>query len=70
MLAGGGLKSGIVVGSSTRGGEVPLDRPVHFSDVVATIYHQMGVSATEMLRDPLNRPIPVLDGGRPIAELI
>ena len=70
MLAGGGLRSGVVVGSSTRGGDLPLDRPIHFSDVVATIYHQLGVASSEMLRDPLNRPIPVLDGGRPIAELM
>ena len=70
MLAGGGLRSGVVVGSSTRGGDLPLDRPIHFSDVVATIYHQLGVPMNEMLRDPLNRPIPVLDGGRPIAELM
>jgi hypothetical protein len=70
MLAGGGLRSGIVLGSSTRGGEVPLDRPTHFSDIVATMYQQLGVSASEMLRDPLNRPIPVLDRGRPINELL
>jgi hypothetical protein len=70
VLAGGGLRSGIVLGSSTRGGEMPLDRPTHFSDVVATIYHQLGVRADEVFRDPLNRPIPVLDGGRPIAELL
>jgi uncharacterized protein (DUF1501 family) len=70
MLAGGGLRSGVVVGSSTRGGDLPLDRPIHFNDVVATIYHQMGVPMNEMLRDPLNRPIPVLDGGGPIAELM
>jgi len=49
---------------------VPLDRPTHFSDIVATIYHQLGVAANELLRDALNRPIPVLDGGRPIAELL
>jgi hypothetical protein len=70
VLAGGGLRSGIVLGSSTRGGEMPLDRPTHFSDVVATIYHQLGVRTDEVFRDPLSRPIPVLDGGRPIAELL
>jgi hypothetical protein len=69
MLAGGGLRSGVVLGSSTRGGDLPLNRPTHFSDVVTTIYRQLGVPMDEMLRDPLNRPIPVLDGGRPIAEL-
>jgi uncharacterized protein (DUF1501 family) len=70
MLAGGGLRSGVVLGSSTRGGDLPLDRPTHFSDIVATIYQQLGVSTNEMLRDSLNRPIPVLDGGKPIAELL
>ena len=69
LLAGGGLRSGVVLGSSTRGGDQPLDRPTHFSDVVATIYQQLGVPTNEMLRDSLNRPIPVLDNGRPIAEL-
>jgi hypothetical protein len=69
VLAGGGLRSGVVLGSCTRGGEVPLDRPTHFSDVVATIYQQLGVAANETFRDLANRPIPVLDGGRPIAEL-
>jgi uncharacterized protein (DUF1501 family) len=70
LLAGGGLRSGVVLGSSTRGGDLPLDRPTHFSDVVATIYQQLGVPTNEMLRDSLNRPIPVLDGGRPIAEML
>jgi hypothetical protein len=69
VLAGGGLRPGVVLGSSTRGGDLPLDRPTHFSDVVATIYQQLGVPTHEPLRDPLNRPIPVLAGGRPIAEL-
>ena len=43
MLAGGGLKRGVVVGSSTRAGDVPLDRPIHFNDVLATIYRQLGI---------------------------
>lgn len=70
MLAGGGLKSGVVVGASTRTGELPLDRPVHFGDIVSTIYRQLGVSTDEIFRDNLDRPIPVLDGGKPIDELL
>jgi hypothetical protein len=70
MLAGGGLKSGVVVGSSTRAGDVPLDRPTHFNDVLATIYHQLGVSSTEVFEDSLGRPLPVLAHGLPIAELL
>ena len=70
MLAGGGLKSGVVVGSTTRGGDLPLDRPIHFNDVLATIYHQLGISTTEVSNDALGRPVPVLAHGSPIKELV
>ncbi|MCE9604679.1 MAG: DUF1501 domain-containing protein [Planctomycetia bacterium] len=70
MLAGGGLKKGVVVGASTRAGDVPLDRPIHFNDVLATIYHQLGVSTSEVLHDSLGRPFPVLAHGEPIRELL
>ena len=69
MLAGGGLKRGVVVGSSTKAGDVPLDRPLHFNDVLATIYHQLGVPTNATFYDALNRPIPVLAHGQPIREL-
>jgi hypothetical protein len=70
FLAGGGLKSGIVVGSSTRAGDVPKDRPVQFNDVLATIYHQLGVPTDAVFHDQLGRPNPVLAKGTPIEELI
>ena len=70
MLAGGGLKRGLVVGSSTRAGDVPLDRPIPFNDVLATIYHQLGVPTDEVFYDNLNRPFPVLQSGQVIPELV
>jgi len=70
MLAGGGLKRGVVVGSSTKAGDVPLDRPIHFNDVLATIYRQLGVPTNATFHDALNRPIPVLAHGQPIRELL
>lgn len=70
FLAGGGLKSGVVVGESTRNGDVPLERPVPFNDVLATIYHQMGVRTDEMFYDQQGRPSPLLSSGVPIHELI
>jgi hypothetical protein len=70
FLAGGGLKSGVVVGESTRNGDVPLERPVPFNDVLATIYHQMGVRTDEMFYDQQGRPSPLLSSGIPIHELI
>ena len=70
VLAGGGLKSGVVLGSSTRDGDLPNDRPVPFNDVLATIYHQLGVPTDTVFHDQLGRPNPVLAAGTPIAELI
>ena len=70
MLAGGGLKRGVVVGASTKAGDIPLDRPIPFNDVLATIYHQLGISTQAVFNDQLNRPIPVLAHGQPIRELL
>jgi hypothetical protein len=70
MMAGGGLKKGVVVGSSTKAGDLPLDRPIHFNDVLSTIYHQLGVPTDEVVTDALGRPFPVLAHGQPIRELV
>lgn len=70
MLTGGGLKRGLVVGSSTKAGDTPLDRPIHFNDVLATIYRQLGVPTDALTYDQLNRPFPVLAQGEPIRELL
>lgn len=70
MMTGGGLKRGVVLGSSTQAGDVPLDRPIHFNDVLATIYHQLGMPIEGEFRDALNRPFTVLPSGTPIRELI
>ena len=70
MLAGGGLKRGVVVGSSTKAGDVPKDRPTPFNDILATMYRQMGVPADEVFHDLLGRPFPYLPSGRVIGELI
>ncbi|MCC7420587.1 MAG: DUF1501 domain-containing protein [Planctomycetaceae bacterium] len=69
MLTGGGLKRGQVLGTSTANGENPNDRPVHFNDVLATIYQQMGIPTDRVFPDAFGRPIPILYEGRPIPEL-
>jgi hypothetical protein len=57
LLAGGGMKTGQVIGSTTRYAESAKDRPVHFQEVYATLYHNLGL-------DP--RTCTVTDlGGRP-----
>ncbi len=70
LLAGGGMKTGQVIGQTNRLGEVPRDRPITFQNVFATLYHNLGVSPTTTLADRGNRPMPLLDTFEPIRELI
>lgn len=69
MLTGGGLKRGQFIGTSTANGENPNDRPVHFNDVLATIYQQLGIATDRVFADPFGRPVPILYEGRAIPEL-
>jgi uncharacterized protein (DUF1501 family) len=70
FLAGGGVRGGRIVGSTDRRGEAPLDRPVSVGDLHATIYHCLGVDATQHFLDHAGRPTPVLDSGEVIRELL
>lgn len=69
MLTGGGLKTGQVLGTSNARAEIPHDRPIHYNDVLATIYRQLGV-ATDRVFMHAGRPVPILYHGTPIPELI
>jgi hypothetical protein len=69
VMAGGGLKAGQVLGTSNKNGEVPHDRPIHFNEVLATIYQQLGV-ATDRVHYDAGRPVPVLYDGAAIPELL
>jgi hypothetical protein len=71
LLAGGGMRTGQVIGSTNRLGEVPQDRPVHYQDVFATLYHQLGIDVkTATIPDHTGRPQYLLDRHEPIRELI
>lgn len=70
MLAGGGLKRGMVLGTSSPKGEIPQTRPIHFNDILTTMYHQMGIPADRVFHDQFARPFPIVDGGVLIPELI
>jgi hypothetical protein len=57
MLAGGGLRHGQVVGATNRLGEHPIERPVHFQEVFATLYRALGVDIDHLtLPDLRGRP--------------
>jgi hypothetical protein len=70
MMAGGGIKRGYVFGESDRTGSLPLSRPVTPADVVATIYHALGISKDHELHDNLNRPFPVVPAGDVITDIL
>lgn len=69
-FAGGGVQGGRVVGASDPIGAVPADRPTPPGDVVATIFHSLGLDLQAHLPGPGGRPFPLVDiGSREIREL-
>jgi hypothetical protein len=70
LLAGGGMRTGQVVGATNRLGEVPKDRPVTFQDVFATLYRNLGIDPTTTVPSQVGRPMHLLDSFEPIRELI
>jgi hypothetical protein len=70
LLAGGGLRVGQVIGSSTAKGEVPKDRPITPYDVLATMYRHLGIDPSTTFNDHAGRPQPLLNEGTVIAELV
>jgi hypothetical protein len=70
LVAGGGLRAGQVIGSTTRWGEEPRSRPVHFRDVFATLYQRMGIDvSTTQFTDLAGRPQYLVGNHRPLPEL-
>ena len=72
LLAGGGLRSGQILGETDRGGGVPISRPVHVQEVFATLYRTLGIDVNAIKIPDFNgRPRYLVDENRqPIAELI
>ncbi len=71
MLAGGGMTTGQVIGETNRLAEEPISRPVHFQDVIATLYHNLGIDTAHTTIPDLNgRPQYVAETHQPIRELV
>jgi hypothetical protein len=70
LLGGGGLKGGLAVGSTTARGEEPRERAVGPGDVLATLYHVLGIDTTRQFTDRSGRPHAILSRGRAITELV
>ena len=70
LLGGGGVKGGLVVGSTNRLGEAPQERPLRPGDIHHTIFHVLGVDPGTQFVNHAGRPIPAIDHGAVIHELV
>lgn len=70
VAAGGGISGGQVVGSTTPDGGYPDDRPLRPIDLIATIYHKMGIPPNTVLNDLQGRPWEIAAEGNVIRELL
>lgn len=68
-LSGGGLRMGQVVGESTERAERPRTQPIGPQDLMATVFHVLGIPTNLHYNDPTGRPMPMINGGRVISEL-
>ncbi len=71
FLAGGGMRLGQMIGSTSKDAGDAKDRPVHLQEIFATLYHNLGINVTNaLLRDPNGRPQYLVDKRKPIEELV
>lgn len=69
FLAGGGIRPGQVYGSSDRNGAYPRLNPAHPYELIATVYHALGIDQATEYRDNLHRPRRLVEHGGPILGL-
>lgn len=70
MLAGGGIKGGLVYGSSDATATEPEFDPVNPEDLATTMYQQLGIIADKELMAPGDRPMEIVDGGQVIKGIL
>lgn len=71
LLAGGGLDVGQVVGSTDKTAAYAEDRPIHYRDVLATVYDRLGIDPHAFVRDVEDRPVRIMpEDASPIREIL
>lgn len=70
LLAGGGMNTGRIVGETDKHGERATGRPLSPSNVLATLYHVLGIDLNQTLPDHAGRPQFLLEDREPIRELL
>lgn len=71
LFAGGGMNVGQVIGTTDKSAAYAETNAVHFRDVLATIYWNLGIDPHEFFRDATDRPVQALpESAQPIRELV
>ena len=71
LLAGGGMKTGQVIGATDKIAGEAVSRPVRFGELFATLYHNLGIDVRQQqLTGPNGRPMYLLERTEPIHELV
>ena len=70
LLAGGGIKGGMIYGASAATAGEPDSAPVEPQDLATTVYNQLGIVADKELMAPGDRPIEIVDGGKVLSKII
>ncbi len=69
VVAGAGVPRGSVIGATNRQGSAPGERPLKVEDFFCSVYTKLGINPHKELLTPEGRPVAIVNGGRPIAEL-
>jgi hypothetical protein len=70
LVAGGGLKMGQAIGSSSARGEYPKDKPYRVPQVLSALYHAVGIDPSMTFPNGSGRPMYILDERQPVTELL
>jgi hypothetical protein len=70
IFAGGGTKPGQVIGATDKTASAPITEPVGVPDLLRTVLGQLGVDTTKVYYTPQGRPVPIVDGGKVIKDLV
>lgn len=70
ILAGGGIRRGVVVGASDETASYPTTQPYGIQDLLRTVFHLLGVDADQVHHTPTGRPVPIVNGGHRIDEVL
>jgi len=70
LFAGGGIARGRVVGKTDKIAGTVIDHPVSPKDILATLYHVMGIDPHTTIGDRTGRPLPLVSDGQVVAEML